>query len=318
MAKNDKAAPTQAGLALAPTEPTSALAQPMAVDDLLAVAGLDNISMPETGFGEYTAADLKIPALVFNAKGMNAQDEEVRSTEFLHTVSRQTRKSLRLTVIGVHKSNAWTEFDQDTGKTNVRCESWDTVTGTMADGSTRACKGCSDAEWKNINGKRTKRCANVDNVAVVDRDTAELSMMRFKKTSLRPWRDFLQKFFLGKRPMPGKPPVDYPGFIFETHVKLELAKGAKVPYALPVFDVARDAAGKPVILPRAEIELYAQMALGMREQLADMRESARAADAATSEENAHDASFDFADTTAENVDPAAGGDAGGLSGLAHE
>jgi hypothetical protein len=266
--------------ALATSTPSS-----MARADIL--GGLD---IGVTGLEEADASDFRLASITLNFNGMIGGEVPPKSV-WVNTVTERMEKTKRLVLLVLHKSRAWTEFVQGEG-TKRRCSSWDTVTGTMEDGTTRACAGCHDAQWRLENGKRTRRCGEIHNVVAMERDTGELVMLRAKKTAMDPWKAFLNKFFLGKRVVNGAR-SNVPLFAFETQLSAEMIANKSGNYALPVFEIARDENGDPKVLPTDEIRYLAETARGVRQLYLDrVREVADMADGHDSAAT-EDTSFEF-------------------------
>lgn len=278
--KTDTASTPSETTALATSAPSS-----MARADIL--GGLD---VGVTGLEEADASDFRLASITLNFNGL-VNGEVPPKSVWVNTVTETTSKTKRLALLVLHKSRAWTEFVQGEG-TKRRCSSWDTVTGTMEDGTTRACAGCPDAQWRMENGKRTRRCGDVHNVVAMERDTGELVMLRAKKTAMDPWKSFLNKFFLGKRVVGGQR-SNIPLFAFETQLSAEMIASKSGNYAVPVFEVARDEKGEPKVLPVEEIQFLAETARGVRELYLDrVREVADASDGHETAA-ADDTSFEF-------------------------
>jgi hypothetical protein len=251
---------------------------------------LGGIDVGVTGLEEADASDFRLASITLNFNGMIDGEVPPKSV-WVNTVTEKTEKTKRLVLLVLHKSRAWTEFVQGEG-TKRRCSSWDNVTGTMEDGTTRACVGCPDAQWRMENGKRTRRCGDVHNVVAMERDTGELVMLRAKKTAMDPWKAFLNKYFLGKRVVNGAR-SNIPLFAFETQMSAEMIANKSGNYAVPVFEVVRDEKGEPKVLPVEEIQFLAETARGVRELYLDrVREVADASDGHDSAAT-EDTSFEF-------------------------
>lgn len=279
MAKKDKKEEHQTALA---TGGALALQQ----DELSDVLG--DVDLGTDGLEETEASDHRIAALVFNFNGVDAAGDPVPKNRFFDTVSEEIKPRVRLALLTMHKSNAWTEFVDGQG-TKVRCRSWDRETGEMEDGRTRACKGCPHKEWRvdPSTGKRTRDCSDVVNLVGLDLEDAQPKILRLKRTSERPWKDYLNKHFLGKRIVGGKR-ANYPLFAFETTVSLEMAKGNSGSYARPVFERSEQP------FSREEIFFFAEQAKAARAWLLDSRtrEVAEGADMREGDATEADTSFD--------------------------
>lgn len=279
--KTDTPPTTTETTALATSAP-SALARP----DIL--GGLD---LGVTGLEEADASDFRLASITLNFNGMIDGEVPPKSV-WVNTVTEKTEKTKKLVLLVLHKSRAWTEFVQGEG-TKRRCSSWDTVTGTLEDGTTRACAGCPDSQWRMENGKRTRRCGDVHNVVAMERDTQELVMLRAKKTAMDPWKGFLNKYFLGKRVVNGAR-SNVPLFAYETVVSAEMIASKSGNYAVPVFEVVRNEKGEPKVLPAEELQFLAETARGVRELYLDrVREVADGADGHDGAASEGDTSFEY-------------------------
>jgi len=237
--------------ALTTTGPT-ALA---AADELADVLG-DDDQLESDGLEEVGAEDLKIAAKVFNMKGRDADGEPIMPNVFFDTVTEQVQKRITGTLLTLQKSNAWTEFDNAEDRNKTICRSADRVTGTLLEtGEQRKCEGCPDAQWRNVDGKRTRNCGPVYTVVGIEQASQQPFVLRCKKTSLPPLQQYLNRFFLGRRVVNGKR-SNYPLFAFETEIGLEMDDSGK--YSMPTFT-------RGSVLPRAQIMQYAGEAKFFRE-----------------------------------------------------
>lgn len=224
------------------------------------LAGLiDGLELASDGLEEIDNEDIKIPVKVFNMKGVDEASEPIPPNVFYDTIEQTTKKRLRLALLTLHKANEWREYDEGEGRSKIRCRSFDRVTGTMEDGTVRPCKGCPDAQWRtDDNGKRTRRCGPVYSFVAIDRETQQPCMLRFKRTSLGPIQDYLNRHFLGRRILSGGKRAHYPLFAFETIASLKMSDDKK--YAIPVLE-------RGEVLPREEIGAHAANAQVFRESI---------------------------------------------------
>jgi hypothetical protein len=269
-------------------------------DELAQVIG--DLDLGTDGLEETDASDRRIAALAFNTNIVDAAGDPIPKNRFFDTVSEQVSSKKRLVLLTVHKSNAFTRFVDGQG-TQIVCRSWDRMTGEMEDGKTRPCLNCPDKRWtQDASGKRTRNCADVANVVALDLEDAQPKVIRFKKTSHKPWKDFLNKHFLGKRIVNGKR-ANLPLFAVETEIGLEMVKGKSGSYATPVFDRGRT-------LNRDEILFFAEQSRGAREYMERVRDVADDAEKHEGEAPAADADFnpsEFSDDGAAASESSAGG-----------
>lgn len=197
---------------------------------------LEGVELATDGLDEVSGEDIKLPVQVFNFKGVDRAGDPIAPNVFYDTIAETTSKEKRVVLLVLHKSNEWREYDEAKGESQIKCKSFDRVTGTMEDGRQRPCNGCPDAQWTSdpVTKKRTRRCGPVHNVVGVDRATGEPSLFRFKKTSLSPWQIFLNKFFIGRMILGGGKRGNVPLFAYETVLRLVMSDDKK--YAIPTFE----------------------------------------------------------------------------------
>lgn len=275
------AAPATESTALAMTDPSA-----LAHADILGGMNFD-----VTGLEETDASDFRLASILQNFGGL-VNKEQVPKKAWFNTVTEEVKPEHELVLLVLHKSRAWTEFVQGEG-TKRRCTSWDGVTGTMESGAERPCQGCPDAQWRMEGGKRTRRCGEVHNIVAADRRSNDLVMLRAKKTSIDPWKTFLNKFFLGKRVVEGKR-SHVPLFAYVTKLGGEMQESNGNSFGVPVFDVLKNDKGEPIVLPHDELRFYAETARGVKELYLDrVREVADKVDSADGADGAIDASFEY-------------------------
>lgn len=243
-----------------------------------------------TGLEETDASDFRLASITLNFSKKIGDDVPPKSA-WVNTVTEEVSKDKTVVLLVLHKSRAWSEFVQGEG-TKRHCSSWDMKTGTMENGTQRPCEGCPDAQWRTENGKRSRRCGEIHNVVALERATGDLVMIRAKKTGLDPWKTFLNKFFLGKRVVDGKR-TNVPLFAFETKLSAETQESKSGTYAVPVFDLVRDANGRPNVLAPEELRYFAETARGVRELYLDRVREVADGDDAHSDAGAADTSFEY-------------------------
>lgn len=207
------------------------------------LAGLD-VSFEDDGLRELDASDYKVAALVLNFKGTDEKGRAILPDLFYNTVEETTVEKVNGVLLHLHKTNLWSEFDKATNETVIRCRSFDRVTGEMADGTKRPCEGCPDAEWRTVDGKRTRNCGDVYNLFGVDRESGQPFVYRAKKTSLPIIKSHLQKHHIGRRtvetidPATGKRKVgraNYPLFAFAVTLSAKMMQNGSTTWAVPVI-----------------------------------------------------------------------------------
>lgn len=244
----------------------------MATSDEL--GGLD-LTGQDDGLSEVEQTDYRDAVYALNFKGQDKSGRAIPVDVFYNTLDETTHPEINAVLCHLHKSNLYSRFDEATQKTDIICRSYDRVTGTMADGTTRPCEGCPDAKWRMdaATGKRRLNCGEVWNVFGVNRDTAQGFVLRFKRTAVPVIRTHLQKHHLKRRVRAGKR-GNYPLYAFAVRLSGKMA-GPKATYALPVIERCDP-------LPDAEILVHAanttELADRMRKALERSEDRAEAAD----------------------------------------
>lgn len=200
--------------------------------DELAEVGLDT-SFDIDGLEEAGAEDMRVPAAVFNFKGVDAATgRSIPPDVFFNTVDETTKGEIDAAFLLLHKTNLFSVFNKAANKNDIICRSFDRVNGTMNTGLQRPCEGCPDAVWRTEDGKRTRNCGPVYNMFAVDRETQMPFVVRFRRTSLPVIKSYLQKHHIGRRIAAGKR-TNYPLFCFQVGLSLKMSPDGK--YALPVL-----------------------------------------------------------------------------------
>jgi hypothetical protein len=266
----------QATLSTAPSDAT-ALAPASNTHDELAALG--DVQFDNDGLDEIDSTDIRIAAKVFNFKGVDAKGRKIPEDAFYDTVDETVKEQIDAAFLHLHKTNLYSVYDNDEGRTRIVCRSFDRETGTMEDGLQRPCEGCPDAEWRTENGKRTRNCGPVYNMFAVDRETQLPFVVRFKRTSLPVIKSYLQKHHIGRRIVKGKR-ENYPLYCFQADLSCKMSDDGK--YALPVLT-----RGAPLQLD--EIKAHAENAKFLRENMFGILEKTEEVVAAS---EAPDTSFD--------------------------
>lgn len=223
-------APRNARAGEAPAAETALAPAPR---DELAAAGLAMPDDADDGLGEASGEDIKIAAKVLNMRGRGPDGRQIPADAFYDTVDQTYTDELDAVLLYLHKTNAYTVFNNETSRTETVCRSFDRKTGTMeATGKRRPCEGCPDNVWYTEDGKRRKNCGPVYNVAALDRATMLPFWLRFKRTALPVIKQYLQRHHLGRRVV-GTKRLNYPLFAFSARLRGEMTADGK--YALPVI-----------------------------------------------------------------------------------
>lgn len=292
--KKDQGSSSAALATVEEKKPAAALALAQS-DELASVLGDEDLGV--TGLEEVDSSDIRLASLIWNFQGLGPDGRQRPKDVFFNTIDESSSEKKRVALLVLHKSRSYAEFVD--GSTKRRCTSWDGVTGRVGEGlagfepgQERPCAGCPDYEWRTVNGKRGRKCTDVHNVVAVDRETNQPVMLRFKSTSLAPWKNHLNKHFLGRRVVNGKR-GNYPLFAFETLLSLKLEKNGNNAYAVPQLE-------RGEVLSAEEIRSHAESAKVFREVYLDREVKAEAErEHGDADPGAGDTSFDvdkFADT----------------------
>ena len=237
-----------------------------AEDDLLQVLGDEGFDLDD-GLDQVDGDDLQIAVKVFNMKRVDPDTKRATPPDvFFDTVTESTQDEVDAVLTYLHKTNEWREYDESEGRSKVRCRSFDRVTGTLEDGTSRACQNCPDANWQTIEGKRTRRCGPVYNVYAVEKETRAPFVIRFKRSSLRPFKQYLNRYFIGKRIVKGRR-ANYPLYAYETKLSLRMSDDGK--YALPVFQKGSILDRDSIRAAAAEVPFVRDALVGSLERIVD-------------------------------------------------
>jgi hypothetical protein len=289
---------TDQSAALAPTGNGHAALAASPEDDPAALAELlDSFDFGDNdGLKETDAEDLRLPVIVWNMKGRDERTQKLRQLdEFYDTLNETYTKELRCAFIHLHKTNAFTRFNQESNANVIHCSSNNRVIGRLrtvhpdlgiAEGTERPCESCPDKDWyRNEKGKNVRNCDTVYAVFGVHLDPdlkpTEGFLLRFKRTALPAFKAHMQRHHLNKRPLPNGKRGNVPLFAFEVTMRLEVDKGGN--FAVPVIERGR-------VLPRATLVHLAEE-LKFFSEIGD--EATRAAER---QEHRHEAAIDTTGT----------------------
>jgi hypothetical protein len=247
------------------------------------LAGLD-MDFGDDGLGQIDREDIKIAAYVLNMKGKGPDGRPLPIDAYYNTVDETQKLRVNAVFLYLHKTHLYSKWNEGEKRTDIVCRSYDRITGTMQDGTTRPCKGCPDFEWrKNAEGKRVRPCGPVYNMFAADRDASRPFVVRFRRTSLPVLKSYLQKHHIGRRIVRGVQ-SNYPLHVFAVELGAKLSDNGN--YAIPTLT-------RGARLDEAEIAVWRDNAATLREQvipLLDHVETSAAAREGDSDEG--DTSFD--------------------------
>lgn len=259
----------------------SALAVVSPLDDAAGLSVLDDVSFDVSGLEEVDAEDLRFAVKVWNLRQKRSDGKGLHQVdEFFDTLTEQTSRELSCVFVTLHKTNDYSVFDNTLQETVRICSSYDRVHGTLrvphpttgeVEGTVRACDSCPDALWrKDDKGKNVKNCSAVYGVIGVELDDAgnptSPFMIRFKRTSLGPFKTHLQKHHIKRRQDPKtRKMVDVPLFAFAVKMRLEADEGGQ--FAVPVLE-------RGPVLPKELLVQLADQAKAFREMADDVTRAA--------------------------------------------
>jgi|SRR5262245_17362633 len=230
----------------------------LATHDELAGLDIPDDALGDEGLAQIERDDLKIAAYVLNMKGKGPDGRALPIDAYYNTVDETSKPKVNAAFLHLHKTHLWSRYNDAEKRSEIKCRSFDRVTGTMADGTIRPCKGCPDFEWRrDTEGKRVRNCGPVYNVFAVDRDTTTPFVVRFKRTSLPVFKAYLQKHHIGRRIIRGKA-LNYPLHVFAVELGAVLSDNGN--YAIPTLV-------RGAVLPPAEVRVLAENAKTLREQV---------------------------------------------------
>lgn len=253
--------------------------------DILNALSPDDMGLVQeaNGMEEFDSSDFRIPYWVYNvSREIDPDDGEkfhLKKNQWWNTLTNEVRDELELILVGYHKTNSFTRFDNAAAKTIRHCVSDDRVQGkclqefsysrkdaagktsrvTVQQNTVRKCEKCPQAQWREKETdegiKNVMDCAVVRNFFMFDTKNNEPGIIRFKKTGEGPAKDMLARFFAGKWVVKGER-RHLPIFSYQLAITLEMDSTGR--YATPVFRKVRS-------LSREELLRYADEAKRLKD-----------------------------------------------------
>lgn len=294
--RNDSGAALAIPTSGVPDDEATALA---ALDDFGDFGGAD-------GLNEVDGEDLRLPVIVWNMKGKDENGRQRQKDEFYDTLNERSFRELRCVLLHLHKSNAFSRFNNDQNENVIHCSSNDRVIGRLRtnhpdlnilEGTERECATCPDKEWqKNSSGKNVRNCDPVYGVfGVMLDDTGKPTdgfLIRFKRTGLAPFKTHLQRHHINRRPLPGGKRGNVPLFAYEVTMRLDLAENGN--YATPIIERG-PLLSKELIAQLAEQSKFVAEASEQATAVAERQESRYEAGSTEGAGGAQVSGNDFAD-----------------------
>lgn len=248
--------------------------------DQAALADAFDFSFDVDGLEEVDSEDLRFAVKVWNMRSKKPDsDDFFRIDEFFDTLTEQTTRELNCVFVTLHKTNDYSYFDNDKNETVRVCSSYDREVGKLrvmhpesgqAEGTERNCDGCPDSAWrKDAKGKNVRNCAPVYGVIGIELDPVggfgAPFMIRFKKTSLRPFKEHMQKHHIARMKDANGKAANVPLYAFGVKIKLQADPGGK--FAVPVIE-------RGPLLQRVELQQLAEQARAFRDIASDVTKNA--------------------------------------------
>ena len=240
------------------------------------------------GLEEVGGEDLKLAVRLWNMRGLDKAGKAYPRDVFFDTISEETQEEIDCVFLLTEKSKRWDEWDNGTEKTIVKCQSSDRLTGTTEDGTKRPCGGCEDDGWfRDEEGKAYRRCGEIHTAVAVELGTQKPFLVRFKKTGLKPFRNYVMQHHWGGR-VSGGQRKNIPLFVYSCGLSLKMHESGK--YALPVLT-------RGTMLDRETMSSMHESAKAYKEIMGRVLAHADAQDSkhTSSESDANLNSDDFAD-----------------------
>lgn len=269
------------------------------VDEASALAELSDFfdEVGVDGLEDFGGDDVKLAVLLWNMRGKDKHGKSMTKDVLFNTITEETVESIELVFLLSKKTKRYDSFDKGLDKTIVHCDSRNRVTGIVGEGHPehapgveRNCANCPDDGWFNDkDGKAFRKCGDVHNVVAAERLTQKPVAIRFKKTGLKPWRQYASAYHYGSRtrvnPKTGKAErANVPLFCYAAKLSLKMSDNEM--YAVPVLEPVeqgRDDKNNPLyMLPLDEVRAFGQVA---KDYVEIMGEVLRAAEAQTAKHN---------------------------------
>lgn len=211
--------------------------------DELAGIDFDQLNIEDDGLGEFTPDDIKLGVWAWNAKQTDKQGNPIPKNIFFNTLTEETARELDVVLIKLHKTNQWTEYNDEAARNEIRCSSFDQVTGTLDDGRQRPCLNCPDAKWQQLTDskgkvKRGRKCGPVWMVYLVELSQLQPGLIKFRRTGLTPVQNHLNRYHYGQRKTRDKNGKihfgNYPLYSFACKLTLRMSDSKE--YAIPVLE----------------------------------------------------------------------------------
>ena len=172
------------------------------------IALQNGLALPEDMVGELeqseslveiTPDDRLLAHECFNVKLKDSNGQWIPSSRFFNTVTEEATEDIDAVLLFLKKSRRYVQWDEDAGST-LMCYSTDLQIGNWQEpAKLLKCETCPFQKW-NGNGRHGQppKCKLVWNFVGINLTTGDPFIVSAKSTSLKPVKQFLNKYFIGK------------------------------------------------------------------------------------------------------------------------
>ncbi len=193
----------------------------------------------DDNLGGVDRSEYKTPWWQFNSK-LEIDGDQPPIDRFVNTATKEVREELTGVFISRKKDRQRLNYIPGEGY-DILCRSEDLVTGFDSVVGEKACATCEHKEWpKKGSGKTAPEC-NEGWVFYFMDTKGELALIRFRKTSLLPMRDFLNEKIFNKRKLGNGNRSHLPLYVYVVRLTLRIESGKGQKYAVPIIEIERQA-----------------------------------------------------------------------------
>jgi hypothetical protein len=195
---------------------------------------------------EIAPEDRLIAHECFNVKLRDKEGAWIPANCFFNTVTEEVSEELDAVLLFLKKSRRYVTWDEEKGSSLV-CFSLDLKNGSWQQEpfDARACEACPLQKWGNGRNGTPPKCKIVWNFVGINLKSSDPFVISAKSTSLKPVKQFVNQYFIGK--MRGK---NLPLFCYAVKLKLAQPTGT--------YSVLQPEIGLP--FSREEIEAWHRLA----------------------------------------------------------
>ncbi|HLD02479.1 MAG TPA: hypothetical protein VJC07_02150 [Candidatus Nanoarchaeia archaeon] len=152
----------------------------------------------------------------FNVKLKDKEGNWIPANCFFNTVTEEVSEEIDAVLLFLKKSRRYVTWDEEAGST-LMCFSLDLTTGNWQEDpfDTRVCETCPLQKWGNGRNGTPPPCKVVWNFVGINLKTRDPFVISAKSTSLKPMKQFVNQYFIGK--MKGK---NLPLFCYAVKLRL--------------------------------------------------------------------------------------------------